>query len=193
MSIKLVDTAVPMNETGYPVARAKHIWFDDDIDLETKLSTLGGGTASSIGEYDQSKSYSTKDVCIYNNYLWICTSATTGTFDESKWDKLSDDITELSKDDVKAMLGLTQDQIDTLSNIISTEIRTDKCFSSSETYTRINDALQDAKDYCDQQASSSPTVPTKTSELVNDSGFLTKTIIPSTEPTDKEVGSIWLV
>jgi len=41
--IKMVDTAVPMNEDGYPIARAKHIWMDDNTDLETKLNSLGGG------------------------------------------------------------------------------------------------------------------------------------------------------
>ena len=48
MSIKLVDSAVPMNESGYPVARAKHIWFDDDATLQDKLDNkeLGGGDNS---------------------------------------------------------------------------------------------------------------------------------------------------
>ena len=48
MSIKFVDTAEPMNETGYPVARAKHIWFDDDVSLQDKLDNeeLGGGDNS---------------------------------------------------------------------------------------------------------------------------------------------------
>lgn len=32
--IKLVDTAVPMNEGGYPVARAKDIWFEDNTTLQ---------------------------------------------------------------------------------------------------------------------------------------------------------------
>ena len=48
MSIKLVDSAVPMNESGYPVARAKHIWFDDDATLQEKFDNkeLGGGDSS---------------------------------------------------------------------------------------------------------------------------------------------------
>ena len=58
MGIKMVDTAEPMNENGYPVARAKHIWFDDSESLQKKLDngSLGGGGASytqlSQAEYD---------------------------------------------------------------------------------------------------------------------------------------------
>ena len=48
--IKMVDTAVPMNEEGYPVARAKHIWLDDDINLQKAIDDglIGGGGDSSI-------------------------------------------------------------------------------------------------------------------------------------------------
>ena len=46
----MVDTAEPMNENGYPVARAKHIWFSDDETLQEKLNngSLGGGGSSYI-------------------------------------------------------------------------------------------------------------------------------------------------
>ena len=58
MGIKMVDTAEPMNENGYPVARAKHIWFSDNETLQEKLNngSLGSGGASYIElsqeEYD---------------------------------------------------------------------------------------------------------------------------------------------
>ena len=54
----MVDTAEPMNENGYPVARAKHIWFDDSESLQKKLdngSLSGDGsgyTQLSQAEYD---------------------------------------------------------------------------------------------------------------------------------------------
>lgn len=52
MAISLVDTAVPMNDTGYPVARAKHIWFDDNVTLQDKLDNkeLGGDTSQTLTE-----------------------------------------------------------------------------------------------------------------------------------------------
>ena len=48
MAISLVDTAVPMNDTGYPVARAKHIWLDNDINLQKAIDDglIGGGGGS---------------------------------------------------------------------------------------------------------------------------------------------------
>lgn len=52
MAISLVDTAVPMNDTGYPVARAKHIWFDDNATLQDKLDNkeLGGDNSQTLTE-----------------------------------------------------------------------------------------------------------------------------------------------
>ena len=48
MAISLVDTAVPMNDTGYPVARAKHIWLDNDTNLQKAIDDglIGGGGGS---------------------------------------------------------------------------------------------------------------------------------------------------
>ena len=54
MPIKLVDVTSPMNEGGYPVARAKHIWFDDDVSLQHKLDNgdLGGGGTAGKSAYE---------------------------------------------------------------------------------------------------------------------------------------------
>lgn len=52
MAISLVDTAVPMNDTGYPVARAKHIWLDNDISLQKAIDDglIGGGGSGTAGK-----------------------------------------------------------------------------------------------------------------------------------------------
>lgn len=52
MAISLVDTAVPMNDTGYPVARAKHIWLDNDINLQKAIDDglIGGGGSGTAGK-----------------------------------------------------------------------------------------------------------------------------------------------
>ena len=88
--------------------------------------------------------YVTHDNYIYESKL-ACNDA---DWVESHWIRLSDTIEELTVDDVKSYLSLTQQQLDTLSSIISTEVRLDKCFSSSDTYMRIQDALKEAKQYC---------------------------------------------
>ena len=52
MAISLVDTAVPMNDTGYPVARAKHIWLDNDTNLQKAIDDglIGGGGSGTAGK-----------------------------------------------------------------------------------------------------------------------------------------------
>ena len=104
-----------------------------------------------IKEYNPDETYNEGQICLYNNYVWLCTTITTGTFEETKWEKQTDNITELDLDTIKTFLGLTPEQLNTMANLISTEIRTDKVFSSSETYTRIDNALKEAKQYCVSQ------------------------------------------
>lgn len=42
-----------------------------------------------VKEYDTSKSYNIDDVCIYNNLLYVCTTATSGDFTSSHWRKVN--------------------------------------------------------------------------------------------------------
>ena len=95
-----------------------------------------------------------KDVSfvVYNRYIYSCSVTNKDdTFTESHWTKLADSFDELSVEDVKAFLNLTPEQISKLSDIISTEIRLDKTFSSSDTYTRIQAAIDTAKEYTNNQ------------------------------------------
>ena len=95
-----------------------------------------------------------KDVSfvVYNGYIYSCTVTNKDSvFTESHWTKLADNFDELSVDDVKAFLNLTPEQISKLSDIISTEIRLDKTFSSSDTYMRIQAAIDTAKEYTNNQ------------------------------------------
>ena len=85
-------------------------------------------------------------------YIWLCKTTNNDVdFSESKWIKMSDNITELSKDDISALINLSPQEISKLSDIISTEIRLDKTFSSSDTYTRIQAAIDTAKEYTNNQ------------------------------------------
>ena len=85
-------------------------------------------------------------------YIWLCKTTNNDVdFSESKWIKMSDNITELSKDDISALINLSPQEISKLSDIISTEIRLDKTFSSSDTYTRIQAAIDTAKEYTNEQ------------------------------------------
>ena len=95
-----------------------------------------------------------KDVSfvVCNGYIYFCSVTNNDdTFTESHWTKLADNFDELSVEDVKAFLNLTPEQISKLSDIISTEIRLDKTFSSSDTYMRIQAAIDTAKEYTNNQ------------------------------------------
>lgn len=106
---------------------------------------------------DGSRVYQRGNITIYNGYIWEAKTVAQGTFDESKWTKLADNFTELDLDTIKGFLGLTPEQLETMADLISTEIRLDKVFSSSDTYTRIDNALKEAKQYCLTQLASKST------------------------------------
>ena len=101
--------------------------------------------------YDESKTYAKGQICLYENQLYLCKTTTTGPFSKDRWILQNNDFDELDLDTIKTLLGLTPEQLETMANLISTEIRLDKVFSSSETYTRIDNALKEAKQYCISQ------------------------------------------
>ena len=125
-----------------------------------------------IDDFDETKTYPPKSACIYNGYLWQSITTAYGAWDENKWKKLSDDFTELTVSDIQSWIGLSQEQLETMTNLISTEIRLDKVFSSSETYTRIDNALKEAKQYCisqlAQKSTSSLKIATSVSEVTDE-------------------------
>ena len=89
---------------------------------------------------------------IYDELLYVCKiSNADDTFDKNKWTCLSPTISELTKSDIEALVNLTPEEISKLSDLISTEIRLDKTFSSSDTYTRIQAAIDTAKEYTNSQ------------------------------------------
>ena len=125
--------------------------------------------------YDETKTYAKGQICLYNNSLYLCKTTCKGPFEETKWEKQNDSFDELDLDTIKTFLGLTPEQLETMANLISTEIRLDKVFSSSETYTRIDNALKEAKQYCISQLAQKSTgsfkIATSTTE-VTDGNYL---------------------
>ena len=144
-------------ETGKTWSSSKI--FSDIVNVKQDKLTAGNnirieadGTISSIGNpinlYDKDTYYEGGDVCHYNNYVYMCNNPTTGDFDPSRWVRLGDYLTALTEDDIKDMLALTTEQLDTLASIIlDGEIRVDKTHSSSKIYADIQEAIQTAKDY----------------------------------------------
>lgn len=102
-----------------------------------------------IAPFEANKMYLKDSLCIYNDYIYMAkVTNQSATFNENYWTLLGDDITELSKTDIETMLGLTTEEIETLSKIIlDTEVRLDKTWSSSKIYTDIQDAIDTSKTY----------------------------------------------
>ena len=101
-----------------------------------------------IASYDETHSYLKDELCIYDNYIYKCKSTATGEWNPDRWQLIGDDITELTLDEIKAMLGLTAEQLTTLSSVIlDSEVRLDKTYSSSKIYSSIQDAIDTSKAY----------------------------------------------
>ena len=98
--------------------------------------------------YDETKTYAKGQICLYENQLYLCKTTTTGNFDNSKWIVQENSFDELTLDQVKALISLTDQELKTMTQLISdSEVRLDKTYSSSKIYTDIQDAISSCKQY----------------------------------------------
>ena len=139
-----------LNEKKIPSAENLRLIAQLCISLANKQSSLEDRCIAPwrSGEiYQKDISYVSHD-----GYIYLCSVSNNDIdFVESHWTKLSDTISELTKADIEALINLTPEEISKLSDLISTEIRLDKTFSSSDTYTRIQAAIDTAKEYTNNQ------------------------------------------
>ena len=125
--------------------------------------------------YDETKTYAKGQICLYNNYLYLCKTTCTGPFDESKWSKQTDSFDELDLDTIKTLLGLTPEEIQKMSDLISdSEVRLDKTYSSSKIYMSIQAAIDTSKTYT-------------LSEIGKMSGASYKVVNSTSEMTDERI------
>ena len=69
---------------------------------------------------------------------------------------------ELTEDDILEMIGLSQEELETMANLISdTEVRIDKTYSSSKIYADIEKCLSDSKTYTLEQIAAAATASYK--------------------------------
>ena len=94
-----------------------------------------------------------ESMVIYDDAIQICKiSNADDTFNQNKWLKLSPEIDELSKSDVKAMLNLSQEEIDNLQKLLKDDqITTTSTFSSSKIFSDLQAAIDTAKEYTNNQ------------------------------------------
>lgn len=111
-----------------------------------------GGSGSSekqIKDWVSGCSYLEGDYIYHEGEIYRClTSNSDVDFDEANWKQLTYGIDELSKEDVEGLLGLTEEEIEAMADLIlDTEVRIDKTYSSSKIYTDIQQCLEDSKTY----------------------------------------------
>ena len=119
------------------------------LNFNDQISALKNKT---IDDYDSTKTYTKDDICYHDNYIWRCQAPATGAWNSNRWEQIGDGITELTKADIEAMLGLSAEEVETMAQIIlDTEVRLDKTYSSSKIYTDILQCLTDSKTYTLEQ------------------------------------------
>lgn len=139
-----------LNEKKIPSAENLRLIAQLCISLANKQSSLEDRC---IAPWKSGEVYQ-KDISYvsHGGYIYLCSVSNSDIdFVESHWTKLSDTISELTKADIEALVNLSPEEISKLSDLISTEIRLDKTFSSSDTYTRIQAAIDTAKEYTNNQ------------------------------------------
>ena len=154
------------------------------------MSTVSTLEDQCIKEFSEDVTYAKGQIVIgTDGYFYEARTASQGAWDASKWTKVgTDDFTELSIDDIKAMLGLSQDQIDYLAKLISDDtIVLDHTWSSSKSYTEIQQALNQAKQYCITELAKKSTgsfkIASSTAE-VTDGNYLYLIMNPTTSKYD---------
>ena len=159
--------------------------------LTGMMSSVDEVASQCLKDYidDGSRTYSKGEICIYDGYIWEALTVTQGAWDNTKWTKIgTDNITELDLNTIKSFLGLTQDQIDYLAKLIADDtIVLDHTWSSSKSYTEIQQALNQAKQYCITELAKKSTgsfkIATSTTE-VTDGNYLYLIMNPTTSKYD---------
>lgn len=95
------------------LADGQALIYDGTNDEWVNGDVSSGASANEAEPYDSTESYSYGDYCIYNNYLWRCTSTSTvtGTWDATKW------VAVLVTDEYKRVRVMTKTQFDALSSV----------------------------------------------------------------------------
>ena len=128
-----------------------------------------------IEDWKEDKLYEKGAKVLYNNYLWVAkVTNQSSAWNESHWEKIGDNLELIEKSDIEAMLGLTTDELQTLSSIIlDSQVRLDKTWSSSKIYTDLQQCLNDSKTFTLQEfakaSKASYHVVSATSEMIDKS------------------------
>ena len=136
------------------------------ISLRDELSNMELGL---ISDYDNTKTYTRGQAVYYNNYLYKCLYTTTGDFDESKWQLIGDNLSLITKQDIEAMINLSDEDIKTLQSLIlDTSIELSHVWSSSKTYGEIQNAIKKGEAFTLSKLASTMTASFEVATSISD-------------------------
>ena len=121
--------------------------------------------------YDSTQSYSAGDYCIYNDSLYKCITATTGTFDSDDWSS-TNIMTEIGSGGGGGGGTSNYNDLTNKPSINSVTLSGNKSLSD----LGINIPTQTSQLINNSGFITSSSLPTKTSDLTNDSGFIDKDV-----------------
>ena len=86
---------------------------------------------------------------LYNNYVYVCIADNKDSdFIEANYKKVGDELTLYDKQMIEEYIGLSQEELETINNLIEDDaIKVDKTHSSSKIYADIQQCLKDSKEY----------------------------------------------
>ena len=110
---------------------------------------------NSIKDYVEGESHVEGTYYRYDDYIWLCIiSNTDNDFLKNRYVRIGDTLTLYDKEKVKSLLGLSDDDIERMSDIIDdTSVTLNRTWSSSKIYGDIQDTLKEAKKYTLKQIS----------------------------------------
>ena len=149
------ETSIPDGFITYNKETQKHYVFNSSNTVDAILgkwreyNSGGGSSEKQIKDWVSGSSYLEGDYIYHEGELYRCLASNSDVdFDESNWEQITYGIDELTKEDVERLLGLTEEEIEAMTDLIlDTEVRIDKTYSSSKIYTDIQQCLEDSKTY----------------------------------------------
>ena len=119
------ETSIPDGFITYNKETQKHYVFNSSNTVDATLgkwreyNSGGGSSEKQIKDWVSGSSYLEGDYIYHEGELYRCLASNSDVdFDESNWEQITYGIDELSKEDVERLLGLTEEEIEAMTDLI---------------------------------------------------------------------------
>lgn len=138
------------------------------INFGEKLNAI---SQKCINPYDDSgdTSYVAGEYVIYDGYIWQVKVATSGAWVESRFTKLCDELSLIDLQTIKNMINLSDEEIANLQSLIlDSSIELSHVWSSSKTYTEIQNAIKKGEAFTLSKLASTMTASFEVATSISD-------------------------